>query len=167
MIGDLKERTLGNSATRLRATLVEQHSEQWMTRSLLYFSLLDKLRVPAAPQHKVPPMHPVPTVHWLLSVFVREALTRLDVTKARVTSIFGTILKMASNKKASLDYIGSLVNEMLLMTISTCYDLVSFIYSLMLSHFQMTTKLAGSAAGTAACVTNVGNEHGQVCIASP
>ncbi|XP_044025644.1 uncharacterized protein LOC122863319 [Siniperca chuatsi] len=128
VIGMLKERTLGNSASRLRAALVEQHTREWMGRSMSYLSVLRKLRVSgAAPQRRVslPPMHPVPSVSWLLSVYVRDVLTRLDETKARVTSIFGVILKMDSTKK-------------------------------------MTKKLAGDAAGTAAWVTNVGNEHGQV-----
>ncbi|KAM9341424.1 uncharacterized protein ABDE67_015347 [Symphorus nematophorus] len=124
----MKERTLGNSATRLRTALVEQHTREWMSRSMRYLSVLRKLRVPgAAPARDatVPLMHPVPTVAWLLSVYVRDTFTRLDETKARVTSIFGTILKMDSTKK-------------------------------------MTKKLAGGAAGTAAWVTNVGNEYGQV-----
>ncbi|KAM9341602.1 uncharacterized protein ABDE67_015265 [Symphorus nematophorus] len=128
VIGQMKERTLGNSATRLRTALVEQHTREWMSRSMRYLSVLRKLRVPgAAPARDatVPLMHPVPTVAWLLSVYVRDTFTRLDETKARVTSIFGTILKMDSTKK-------------------------------------MTKKLAGGAAGTAAWVTNVGNEYGQV-----
>ncbi|KAG7454080.1 hypothetical protein MATL_G00263900 [Megalops atlanticus] len=128
VIGQLKERTLGNSASRLRASLVEQHTREWMAQSMLYLSVLRKLRAPgAAPQASLalPPMHPVPGVSWLISVYVRDALTRLDETKARVTSIFGDILKMDSSKK-------------------------------------VTKKLAGGAAGTAAWVTNVGNEHGQV-----
>ncbi|XP_051250172.1 uncharacterized protein LOC127359894 isoform X3 [Dicentrarchus labrax] len=124
----MKERTLGNSASRLRASLVEQHTREWMARSMLYLSVLRKLRVPgAAPlaASSLPTMHPVPTVLWLINVYVRDALTRLDETRARVTSIFGDLLKMDSTKK-------------------------------------ITKKLAGGAAGTAAWVTNVGNEYGQV-----
>ncbi|XP_051251506.1 uncharacterized protein LOC127360984 isoform X2 [Dicentrarchus labrax] len=99
-----------------------------MARSMLYLSVLRKLRVPgAAPlaASSLPTMHPVPTVLWLINVYVRDALTRLDETRARVTSIFGDLLKMDSTKK-------------------------------------ITKKLAGGAAGTAAWVTNVGNEYGQV-----
>lgn len=103
VIGLLKERTLGNSASRLRASLVEQHTREWMARSMSYLSVLRKLRAPGVTPQAVslPTMHPVPSVVWLTSVYVREALTRLDETKARVTSIFGDILKMDSTKKVS------------------------------------------------------------------
>ena len=99
----MNERTLGNSASRLHASLVEQHTREWMARSMLFLSVLRKLRVPGAtPQAvSIPPMHPVPSVPWLISVYAREALTRLTETKARVTSIFGDILKLDSTKKVS------------------------------------------------------------------
>ncbi|KAK0151968.1 hypothetical protein N1851_006667 [Merluccius polli] len=130
VIGQMRERTLGNSASRLRAFLVEQHTREWMARSMLYLSVLRKLRAPGAVAvaplaASLPTMHPVPTVLWLINVYVRDALTRLDETRARVTSVFGDLLKMDSTKK-------------------------------------ITKKLAGGAAGTAAWVTNVGNEYGQV-----
>ncbi|KAK0132914.1 hypothetical protein N1851_031722 [Merluccius polli] len=133
VIGQMRERTLGNSASRLRAFLVEQHTREWMARSMLYLSVLRKLRAPgaaaaAAPlpaAAALPTMHPVPTALWLINVYVRDALTRLDETRARVTSVFGDLLKMDSTKK-------------------------------------ITKRLAGGAAGTAAWVTNVGNEYGQV-----
>ncbi|CAL8332725.1 unnamed protein product [Merluccius merluccius] len=132
VIGQMRERTLGNSASRLRAFLVEQHTREWMARSMLYLSVLRKLRAPgaaavaaAALPAALPTMHPVPTALWLIKVYVRDALTRLDETRARVTSVFGDLLKMDSTKK-------------------------------------ITKRLAGGAAGTAAWVTNVGNEYGQV-----
>ncbi|XP_028995372.1 uncharacterized protein LOC114848792 [Betta splendens] len=127
VISQMRQRTLGNSATRLRKQLMEDHTETWMSCTATYLGVLKKLGVAGAAVKPVtvPPLHPVPTVGWLLSVFVRDALSRLEATKARVTSIFGNILKMESTKK-------------------------------------MTSKLAGKAAGTAAWVTNVGNEYGQV-----
>lgn len=78
-----------------------------MARSMSYLSVLKKLRVPSAapqPQVSLPVMHPVPTAHWLLCVYARDCLTRLEETKARVTSIFGTYLKMDSTKKVSSDF---------------------------------------------------------------
>ena len=51
----------------------------------------------------LPTMPPVPSVSWLLAVYVRDPCTRLEETKARVTSVFGEILKMDSTKKASYD----------------------------------------------------------------
>ncbi|XP_056461290.1 uncharacterized protein LOC130401506 [Gadus chalcogrammus] len=69
----------------------------------------------------------VPGLTWFGRVYVLEAVTRLDETKARVTSIFGDILKMDSTKK-------------------------------------IAKKLAGAAAGSAAWMTNVGKEYGQVLV---
>ncbi|KAM8852772.1 uncharacterized protein ACB058_011495 [Synchiropus picturatus] len=123
LVNPLKERTLGNSATRLHATLVEEHTTAWIHQSHKYLDVLCKLGVEQS--RPFPEMHPVPGVSWLLGVYVRDAMTRLPETKARITSVFGSILKMDSTKK-------------------------------------VTKKLAGTAAGSAAWSTNVGNEHGQV-----
>ncbi|KAG7524491.1 hypothetical protein JOB18_012650 [Solea senegalensis] len=129
VIRQLNERTLGNSVARLSASLVEQHSREWMARSIQYLSVLRKLRAPGAPPKEVsiPKLMKVPELTWFSRVYILDAMTRLDDTKARVTSIFGEILKMASTKK-------------------------------------ITKKLAGAAAGSAACMTNVGNEYGQVLV---
>lgn len=101
MIAILKSRTLGNSPSRLQALLQEQHTEQWMSRSMLYLGVMRKF-----PQHQATlrAMPPVPGWNWLFSVYVREACTRLEETKARVTSVFGEILKMDSTKQASFYY---------------------------------------------------------------
>ncbi|XP_034440815.1 uncharacterized protein LOC117761228 [Hippoglossus hippoglossus] len=109
VVGLMKERTLGNSASRLRAILVEQHTKEWMVRSLSYLSVLSKLQVPgvAPRQVSVPPMNPIPTVPWLISIYAREALGRLEEMKARVTSIFGDILKLGSTKKMTKKLAGN------------------------------------------------------------
>ncbi|XP_030196810.1 uncharacterized protein LOC115531596 [Gadus morhua] len=130
VIAMLKERTLGNGVSRLRASLVEQHSRDWMQRSISYLSVLRKLRGPGAARKddvSLPTFVKVPGLTWFGRVYVLEAMTRLDETKARVTSIFGDILKMDSTKK-------------------------------------IAKKLAGAAAGSAAWMTNVGNEYGQVLV---
>ncbi|XP_058509620.1 uncharacterized protein LOC131475475 [Solea solea] len=129
VIGLLKERTLGNGVARLRASLVEHHSREWMARTIKYLSVLDKLMAPgAAPKEgSLPELMKVPGLAWFGWVYVLDAMTRLDTTKAKVTSIFGDILKMDSTKK-------------------------------------ITKKLAGTAAGSAAWMTNVGNEYGQVLV---
>ena len=91
----------------------------------------------------VAPNHaPVPTVFWLINVYIRDALMRLDETRARVTSIFGDIFKMDPTKK---------VDSCVIHHSVSCHRVT-----------QITKKLAGGAAGTAAWVTNVGNEYGQV-----
>ena len=41
----------------------------------------------------------VPSCKWLLSVYSQDILTRLEEIKARITSTYGTILKMDSTKK--------------------------------------------------------------------
>ncbi|KAG7500103.1 hypothetical protein JOB18_008713 [Solea senegalensis] len=129
VIGLLKERTLGNGVARLRASLVELHTSEWMARSVQYLSVLRKLRAPGAEPKEVsiPDLVKVPGLAWFSCVYVLDAMTRLDNTKARVTSIFGDILKMGSTKK-------------------------------------ITKKLAGTAADSAAWMTNVGNEYGQVLV---
>ncbi|XP_054881977.1 uncharacterized protein LOC129356413 [Poeciliopsis prolifica] len=55
----------------------------------------------------------------------QDVLSRLPEVRAKITSVFGSVLKMDSTKK-------------------------------------VTKKLAGAAANTAGCWTNVSNEHGQV-----
>ncbi|XP_030589839.1 uncharacterized protein LOC115783243 [Archocentrus centrarchus] len=130
VIAQLRSRALGNSANLLYNTLQEQHSESWMRRAIQYlgvceqFLALSNLRGQFPPP---PPMPPVPSPVCLLTVYGYDVLTRLHENKARITSTFGSILKMDSTKK-------------------------------------VTKKLTGTASDTAAWVTNVGNEHGQVLI---
>ncbi|XP_049326002.1 uncharacterized protein LOC103025680 [Astyanax mexicanus] len=124
----MRQRSLGNSVSMLYQQLREQHSEAWMTRTLQYLAECKKFQVPGAAVKHVadpPAMLPIPSPHWLLTVHAEDVRTRIGEMKARVTSIFGSILKMDSTKK-------------------------------------VTKKLAGVAGGTAAWVTNIGNEHGQV-----
>jgi len=40
----LRERSLGNSVTQLHKKLCEQHSEDWLTRTLQYFTVLETHR---------------------------------------------------------------------------------------------------------------------------
>ncbi|CAL8307696.1 unnamed protein product [Arctogadus glacialis] len=101
VIAMLKERTLGNGVSRLRASLVEQHSRDWMQHSISYLSVLRKLRRPGAAQKddvSLRTLLKVPGLTWIGRVYVLEAVTRLDETKARLTSIFGDILMSDSTK---------------------------------------------------------------------
>ncbi|XP_051788181.1 uncharacterized protein LOC127529213 [Erpetoichthys calabaricus] len=131
LIGKMCECMLGNGANRLRRYLLEEHTRSWMLRSKKYLFAFAKFITSGAEPSATPPlpprMTPVPGAKWLLSVYTREVASRLEETKARITSIFGSILKMNSTKK-------------------------------------VTKNLAGAAAGTAAWVTNVGNEHSQILI---
>lgn len=98
-------RTLGNSANWLYSHLVENHTKEWISRCLLYLETLNKLEV-AGVQFTPPPlppkMLPVPTSGWLLSTYAREIFSQMEDLQAGVTSIFGSILKMASTKKVCL-----------------------------------------------------------------
>ncbi|KAI4795577.1 hypothetical protein KUCAC02_029801 [Chaenocephalus aceratus] len=128
VLAQMKGRTLGNSASRLRSFLVEQHTAEWMRRSIHYLNTCRRLLVAGVqmpPPQPPPQMVPVPSCGWLLSTFVLESFTRIEELKAKVTSTFGSILKMDSTKK-------------------------------------VTKKLAGADAGTALCMSSVGNELGQV-----
>ncbi|KAK1156709.1 hypothetical protein AOXY_G25730 [Acipenser oxyrinchus oxyrinchus] len=98
----MRERTLGNSATQLYNTLCEQHSEAWMQRSLQYLAEFEPFLAQGVVQPNIiapPPMLPVPRPRWLLRVYGYDVLSRLEEVKARVTSTFGSILKMDSTKK--------------------------------------------------------------------
>lgn len=85
-------------------------------------------------------------------MYGHDILSRLDDVKARVTSFFGRILKMDSTKKVCE---GALYIKQGILVLGCLLILYH-------SFKQVTRKLAGAAAGTAAWVTNVGNEHGQV-----
>ncbi|XP_053732093.1 uncharacterized protein LOC128765392 isoform X2 [Synchiropus splendidus] len=99
VINALKERTLGNSGTRLHATLVVEHTTAWLDKVNSYLGVLRKLEVQQ--WQAFPEMHRVPGVSWLIGVYVRDAISRLPETKARITSVFGTILQMDSTKKVT------------------------------------------------------------------
>ncbi|XP_051787515.1 uncharacterized protein LOC114657616 isoform X4 [Erpetoichthys calabaricus] len=103
LIGQMRERTLGNGATRLRKYLLEQHGNTWLERSRLFMFAVTKFITPGAEPPATPPllprMTPVPGTKWLLSIYAREVASRLEETKAQITSIFGSILKMDSTKK--------------------------------------------------------------------
>ncbi|CAB1435235.1 unnamed protein product [Pleuronectes platessa] len=85
VVGLMKARTLGNSATRLRAALVEQHNKEWLGLTLRYLSVLEQLQVSALQLVTVPPMKPIANVPWMISVYAREAFGRLEEKKARFT----------------------------------------------------------------------------------
>ena len=99
----LRERGLGNSPTRVLKQLKENHTEEWLNRVARYTTEclhflqrpgLFSLSFPEPPEPAV-----VPSCKWLLSVYSKDILTRLDDIKARITSTYGTIIKMDSTKK--------------------------------------------------------------------
>ncbi|XP_039625400.1 uncharacterized protein LOC120539427 [Polypterus senegalus] len=105
LIGQMHERTLGNGATRLRRYLLKQHTRSWLKRSKKFMYAVTKFITPGAEPPAalplLPRMTPVPGTKWFLSIYAREVASRIEETKARITSIFGSILKMDSTKKVS------------------------------------------------------------------
>ncbi|MEQ2162429.1 hypothetical protein GOODEAATRI_019699, partial [Goodea atripinnis] len=102
VVSQMKGQTLSNSTNRLHSFLVENHTEEWMTRCLLYLETCGKFQVAGvhlAPTAHPSRMQPVPTSGWLLSTYARETFSRMEELQASVTSVFGSILKMDSTKK--------------------------------------------------------------------
>ncbi|KAJ8349271.1 hypothetical protein SKAU_G00244010, partial [Synaphobranchus kaupii] len=99
----LRERTLGNSSTRLVKQLRENHGEQWLQRLARYLEVCGDFadRPSLFPVDFQEPPQPVavPTNRWLLTVYGKDLMSRMGHIKARITSTFGSILKMDSTKK--------------------------------------------------------------------
>ncbi|XP_038588681.1 uncharacterized protein LOC119913343 isoform X2 [Micropterus salmoides] len=99
----LRDRTLGNSPARLIRQLRENHGEKWLNRLAHYLgecaNFMERPGLfPVICQEPPEPID-VPTSRWLLSVYSRDILSRLDHIKASITSTFGSILKMNSTEK--------------------------------------------------------------------
>nr|XP_054591764.1 uncharacterized protein LOC129156180 [Nothobranchius furzeri] len=110
VVAMLRSRTLGNSATQLCNTLREQHSDAWMRRAIQYLGVCEQFLALGTARGQIAPppqMPPVPSPVWLLTVYGYDVLTRLDEYKARITSTFGSILKMDSTKKVTKKLAGA------------------------------------------------------------
>ncbi|CAL8325140.1 unnamed protein product [Gadus morhua 'NCC'] len=110
VIIQLRERTRGNSATQLQKKLCEAHTEAWMRRSIHYLSVMEPFTSTGVVRQCTPPPKPspdVPQYGWLLVVYCHDILSRLEDVKARVTSVFGSILKMDSTKKVTRKLAGA------------------------------------------------------------
>ncbi|XP_047191158.1 uncharacterized protein LOC124850755 [Scophthalmus maximus] len=99
----LRERTLGNSSSRLVKQLRENHSEEWLKQLCRYLGACSDFaaRPCLLPVQFQEPPEPVaiPSHRWMLAVYGRDILSRLEHIKASITSTFGSILKMDSTKK--------------------------------------------------------------------
>lgn len=97
----LRERTLGNSATKLSKQIKEQHSEAWLNCNLRYLTDCEQFvgGVANVIFQEPPALHLVPTYKWILFVYSQDILLRLEEIKAKCTSVFGSILKFDSTKK--------------------------------------------------------------------
>ncbi|CAL8240335.1 unnamed protein product [Merluccius merluccius] len=99
----LRERTLGNSPTRLVRQLMENHSEEWLKRLSRYLGacsdFVDRPSLLPVTFQEPPEPVAIPSHRWMLAVYGRDILSRLDHIKASITSTFGRILKTDSTKK--------------------------------------------------------------------
>ncbi|XP_001345268.3 uncharacterized protein si:ch73-112l6.1 [Danio rerio] len=93
--------TPGKSAVALYRHLCVRHKERWVAQAAEYLSVLQKFQDLSGVMVKVPQMVPVPPSSMLLAVYAKDALTRLGELKARVTSVYGSILKMTSVRKVT------------------------------------------------------------------
>lgn len=81
----LRQRGVGNSATQLQKKVTEQHYEAWLQRTAHYLThcqtFLDanKSGLVDRPKFDNPPScPPVPKYQWLLTVYCRDVLARLE-----------------------------------------------------------------------------------------
>ncbi|CAM4560459.1 unnamed protein product [Leuciscus chuanchicus] len=107
----LRERTLGNSPTRLVKQLRENHGEEWLDRLAHYMEecagFINRPSLLPVMCQKPPEPIDVPTSKWLLSVYGRDIISRINHNKASITSTFGTILKMDSTKQITKKLAGT------------------------------------------------------------
>ncbi|XP_010766670.1 uncharacterized protein [Notothenia coriiceps] len=97
VLAQMKGRTLGNSASRLHSFLVEQHTAEWMRRSIHDQNTCRKFEVAGVqmpPPQPPPQMVPVLSSGWLLSTFVLDSTKK--VTKKLAGADAGTALWMSS-----------------------------------------------------------------------
>ncbi|XP_056461292.1 uncharacterized protein LOC130401508 [Gadus chalcogrammus] len=81
-----------------------------MRRSIHYLSVMEPFTSTGVVRQCTPPPKPspdVPQYGWLLVVYCHDILSRLEDVKARVTSVFGSILKMDSTKKVTRKLAGA------------------------------------------------------------
>lgn len=170
----LRERSLGNSPTQVSSPeqLCENHSEEWLQHLARYTTqCVDFLNRPGVlPVKFQEPPEPtvVPSCKPLFTVYSQYILTKLDEIYSRITSTYGSVLKMDSTKKVSYGFL--FINAVVYIPAQHCicilhgvmfncnYSLLNFVL------LQITKKLAGKARATGLWFTSVGKEFGQVLI---
>ncbi|XP_062255655.1 uncharacterized protein LOC133965223 [Platichthys flesus] len=103
VIVSLRDRTQGNSPSRLVRQLRENHSREWIRYLIRYCSkcihFADRQSLLPVLFQEVPEPSVIPSHRWMLTVYGRDILNRLDHIKASITCTFGSVLKMDSTKK--------------------------------------------------------------------
>jgi len=105
----MRERSLGNSCTQLYRKLVEQHRMTWMQRVIEYVSVYEPFaaRQPGLVVPEIPPPPEIPLPRWLMFVYLRDVMSRVQDVKAKLTSTFGSVLKVDSTKKLAKKLAGN------------------------------------------------------------
>jgi hypothetical protein len=85
----LRDRGLGNGPYRLYKTIVEEHNERYLQKSLAYLTQCKSFQnasniglVTPPALSEPPPMATVPKFRWLLSVYCQDVLLRFDEVKS-------------------------------------------------------------------------------------
>lgn len=101
----MRDRTQGNSSARLLKQLKENHGEEWLNRLGHYLeecaNFVNRPSLFPVVCQEPPEPADIPTDRWLLSVYGRDILSRIEHIKASITSTLGTVLKLDSTKKVS------------------------------------------------------------------
>ena len=95
----IRERSLGNSVTLMCNKLREQHAEKWLERGIQYMTECTAFLPYHGSFPELPPQPTLPQPRWLMAVYLRDVLRRVDDVEAKLTSTFGTVLKLDSTKK--------------------------------------------------------------------
>ena len=97
---------LGYSSSSSDSKLEAHYFEEWYQKCIRYLSDAEGFITVAAtglvaPVNFLDPTKqlPVPRAKWPMQFDAQDVLQRLDVTKARITSLFGRVLKLDSSKK--------------------------------------------------------------------
>lgn len=106
VIAMLRSRTLGNSSHAIANSVLEQHSEDYLAKVQAYLADCSRhkesrarMNQPAFDYRKPPTFKGVPRYQWFLATYLRDVWSRLELIKASITSIYGSVLKIDSTKK--------------------------------------------------------------------
>ncbi|XP_069106499.1 uncharacterized protein [Argopecten irradians] len=102
----LRQRGLGNSSSMVQKQLEELHGDNYLRKVHNYLSACKTFQaatssglLSAMSVEQPPPQTAVPQHRWLMKVYQLDVLQRIDIVKASITSLFGTVLKLDSTKK--------------------------------------------------------------------
>ena len=98
----MRQRGQGNSVSKLYSQVCEEHSEEWAIRKARYLTACEPFTSALIYPHVFSPAPDPPSIpqpQWFSAVYVRDVMSRIDDVKARITSTYGSILKMDSTKK--------------------------------------------------------------------